>query len=298
MVQNTVEQTEATPSAESVSTQTVESKGSEAVSQETQPSQKAETVEVENSPASQTSQVDRRPPPSTFYEVRQLKKQIKQMMDLITKSNQTPKNQDPVKPAYDPKEIEIEQDKLLKDPIPYIRERDEKLLKRAKEELLKELRENEIPTFYNQLKSKETYETKAREAWKLIFPNLDLNSENSLEEIQTKDSNRFNAIQAIWDEWGMEHVFQNDPLKAAKKTLEIFESKNKEARINLLAPSKAAMGSSTSGSPIGGQKPEPSLDDLKKVKEKLEKQVTEDPSLWKDEKFMKQWNELKETLTK
>ena len=262
--------------------QTVEGEsGATPETQEIDPSAKApdqsqdtEPVKVDNGDNKpQASEPQRRRPnPSEFYEIRNLKRamaeqkrQMDEMMARLQKSVQ-----DPAEPHVGP----FNKDEFFENPDKVLSAREKMLLKRIEE----------LDGRFNTWEQRQSVSERSKveqEALEILFPKTAGQEEMSLEERIGEDRDRFDKINRILmaDEGALEEYSVKNPRKAAAIVLALLA---KEGKNPLIMPKKV-MGGKANGSPASGAPKPSSLEQKMSELKRLSEEAANNPELRHDE---------------
>lgn len=274
------------------------SQESAAVPQGTPPTQETTSVAVDNGEQHTSSQDGTRLLPSEHFTVREIRRENKALADSIAqmqRQQQEFMQQMQQQFTAPPKrqESQFDPNKFWTNPDEVLSEREKRLQEdwsRKQQEFL----EKTLPERLGQFEKKRETERQEQEALELIFPKSPDNPNEPFESRRDKDQFKKNAILEIFETYGLDAV---EPKKAAKFAIKVFKDEYEPKLRNPNAPSKAQMASTASGMPVGG----PSAPNQQTINEQLSKmnaQVGADPSLFRNEQFMAQWNALRDQAEK
>lgn len=274
-----------TPSAEGSSAETG-SQVAEPSLQEPAQSQSTDAPTVEGAEQSRSSPSPERPKASEFYEIRNLKKQVRQLSEQLSKMGSIGKPE-PSKPSGEPV---ADKDALyaeyFKDPIGFQERLLEKKIKALEDKYEKQA--SEIET-----------QRAEQEALEILFPKDQSRPNEKLEDRIRRDIERGDAFKRIIEENGLGALH---PVKQAKLAMVIYKDEQaaKKAPVNPAVPKKGQMASTATGTPVsgvGGLKAM-NLNEVKAENKKMEEMLDHDPELRYDEKFVAKREALKSELHK
>lgn len=269
------------------------SQESASVPQGTSPAQETTSVPVENGEQHTSSPGGTRLQPSEHWSVREVRRDQKALADTIAqmqRSQQEFMQQMQQQFTAPPKrqESQFDTNKFWTNPDEIFSERD-KRLQEDWDRKQKEFLDKTLPERLGQFEKKRETERQEQEALELIFPKSPDNPNEPFESRRDKDPFRKNAMLEIFAEYGLDNV---EPKKAANLAMKIYKAEYEPKQRNPNAPSKSQMASTASGMPVGG----PSVPTPQSINEELAKMnaaVGANPALFRDEKFMAQWDALR-----
>lgn len=165
------------------------------------------------------------------------------------------------------------------------------LKEEVREELLREMREKELPNFIGRSNEMTQKQRSESEALDLLFPKSSPTDKAALPDRMDGDPERKERIFGILMEnnQALNRFSDIDPQAAASMVLEIYDKRYpKTQNRSKDLPSKGAMGSTASGTPPGGAKM-PTQTELKEKTDSFKKQISENPQLLQDDAFMGQY---------
>ena len=222
--------------------------------------QNAGTPKVEGGEQHTSSQTSGRPKPSDFYEARKADKQwkaslegqVQQLSGQLQEIGSVLKELKQ-KPPDEPKfltEVQM-QELLLTDPAKWASER-EKQMQYEVQKSIKQVKEVEVPKILQQhddKKQKEQkdreFETAKQEALELMFPKSGTDDARDLKARMKAMPERYERIDQLLEETGLDDILVVDPVKAAKGVLKVLELEAKLQRTNPGVPTKGQLSAVT-----------------------------------------------------
>lgn len=249
------------------------------------------TDKVESVTQTSSQQVHSKPPSffartreklsRTEYELRETKNEVAQLKELINKFNAAKQSE----PAASEQFIFNSDDDIYKLGLTDSLRRFEQYMMDKAEKRFQERFGDYYGTYQESLKEREINQ-KREAAEQEVQERINKIRESGLDGKVAEILQKYPALN---------NASIGDPLKA-KEILDFIESEYlKDINKTPLAPKKSRMGMVGSGSPVGGGQGKPSLDQIKALKAKLEEQL---PTKLGDPEFNKQWEEVKELLSK
>lgn len=172
----------------------------------------------------------------------------------------------------------------------------------AKKEALEEF-QRYLPNAIQEHSTRQEKERNMQDALEMIFPNK-ANAKVTLEQRIAADPDRAERIMQILNDKGLNKLSETNPKDAAEFALMIFEKEQAKAAPSRPAPNptvlkKSLMGPTAAGNKLtpGGEKPMPTLSELRAQKEQMEKQLEENSNLHFDPAFKQKREELKRQMT-
>lgn len=293
-------QTLTPPSTEGISDGT-ESQETAPVSEDTEQPQTVEQAKVE-APAQPTSSPSAaRLRPSEYYEIRDLKKQIASIKTLLERQSSpqpvVPQQPAPVE-AFDPEKLsKKEAEKYWADPLRYTIERE----KAIREEMQKSFDEklakfqNDLPNHLGKIESEKQFRAQEQEALAILFPESDKKNIGDVKDLLAQFPERAAAIHHVINKYGLGPALDANPKTVAPLINDLLAKEFGKGSGNPAAPKKSQMAAVTSGSPGGGGKGKPTLDQLRAEKQKIEAQIAQNPELRSDPAMIKRIEQLSES---
>lgn len=176
-----------------------------------------------------------------------------------------------------------------------------RLMEEAKASAKKEAMEEFQRTLPGALKEYSTGQERERnmqDALELIFPNKG-NEKNPLEKRIASDPDRAERLMEILNETGLNELSQTKPKEAAQLAMLVYEKERAQLAPSKPAPNptilkKSLVGPTATGNKLsGGEKAMPTLQELRAERDRIEKQMDENPALRIDPAFMQKRDELK-----
>lgn len=270
------------------------SQGSEAAEQSAQQNQETGTAQVE-SPEQQASSKDEARKPSDYYRERDkyrrrvetLESTVNELRQMLSK----PKTAAPSAPQV-PEWLNLEQ--FWKDPTSILL----RLKQEAKEEAIKEY-ESKFPEKIKEFEATKEHERNEQEALELLFPKTSPNSKETLSQRVAKDKARMEKIMEIMDTHKLDEFSKTHPIEAARLVVSLYEQEKAKARpANPNVLPKKLVGGAATGSPSTGGKTMATLNEVRVEREKLEKELENNPDLRYDPTFKQRWDSVKSQYSK
>lgn len=283
----------AAPTVEGVSEGT-ESQGSAPASQDVAQNQSTVEPQVESVQPQATRQDAGRPRASDFYKIRQLEKMYRDLNDKYTQLSQV-KTESPA-PA---KESPVDPKDFYEKPVDWLLKREKQL----REEITKDIFEKRFPELLDksltQRDQAQGFKKQSQEALELMFPKTSPTSNEPLEARMWKDESKAQRMVQLLRDTGLDKLSESEPVKAANLALELYAIRYPaEKPRSQNAIKKTQMGSTATGSPIGGGQKMPTIQELQTKQEELMKKMSDKPEVRFDENFLKEFNFVKEELVK
>ena len=239
--------------------------------------------------------------PSEYYEIRDLKKQIASIKTLLERQS-SPQPVAPTQPAaveaFDPEKLsKKEAEKYWADPLRYTIERE----KAIREEMQKSFEEkltqfqNDLPNHLGKIESEKQFRAQEREALAILFPESDKNNIGDVKDLLTQFPERAANINHVINKYGLGPALDANPRTVAPLINELLVREFGKGNGNPAAPKKSQMSAVASGSPSGGGRGKPTLDELRAEKQKIEAQIAHNPTLRSDPAMRKRIEQLSET---
>ena len=254
---------EAAPTVEGVADQTASQDSQPSVQTQAE-SQETGQRQVETNESQATSQTESRPRASDFVlnrKVKNIERNIGQMMELLKQSQQQKQNTGSA--AVSQTELN---ERYQHDPVGVVTE----LIQNALGQV--------VPKSLQEHLGEREFDNQRQEAKKLILSN----------ELVKKDQEAIEKIQDILQDenYNLDEFSLKNPLAAARIALAIYESRYKPSTQSRIAPKKSEMTSvATGGMPKGKV-------DVRAEGQRLLDQLSRDQNLATDPKFMEQLNNL------
>lgn len=249
------------------------------IAQATDEPQTTDTVQVEpGNKEPQVTETSRRKP-SDYYRERQKIRELTETVAMLQKrmEERAPLKEEkpdvPDVPDFDPAHFSPEHKRILL----------------AREQALRAQYDARIAAFeqkfngLEQSKANEVVERKHQEALEKLFPKTSPESNETLEQRIKKDPERATRIKEFLIESGLNEFSKVNPELAVEIALQKLGEKPKA---NPTVLKKNLMGGPSTGNPSMGEKRSVSEQDLRSENKKLSDQLSENPSLRQDVKFM------------
>jgi len=256
------------------------------------PAQPLETgqpkVDGVEQPASSPQEEPRQP--SDFYKSRERsRRRIESLEDTIdSMQKQMATLTQPPPPVPQP----FDNTRFMENPEETLMQREVRL----KEEIRKEIIEQELPRIQNE----QNQERRKQEALELIFPKESFDSRVTLKDRANKNPEKLEAIQEILEAEGLNEMSIKNPVQAANIAIELYNGRNKKTveRVqNPAAIDKKLMGNQTAvPQNTGGAIKVPTLTEVRAERESLEKEVEANPSLRQDPAWLERREKSKQNF--
>lgn len=273
-------------SEENISSPVVETTAGETAAPETQPTtqvadepQSTNTAPVETSNnAPQVTEPSRRKPSDYYRErqtIRELKETVASLQKRMEERAALPEKKPDTQnvPDFDPAHFSPEHKRILL----------------AREQALRDAYDAKVAQIEQKLngwqesKANEVVERKHQEALEKLFPKSSPDSNETLEQRIKKDPERAMRIKEFLVESGLNEFSKVNPELAVEIALQKLGEKPKA---NPTVLKKNLMGGAATGNPGMGEKRSVSEQDLRAENRKLSDQLSANPSLRQDVKFM------------
>lgn len=245
-----------------------------------------------------TSNVEaRKPKASEFYGERAAyKRRIEGLEATISKLNErfetfakpAPTVERKPKP-FDQNKFWVEPDKVLDE---VLSEREKDLLERYDKKL-----EERLPQLLSEREKGQEFTRKTQEGFELIFPKSGADDARTAEERALADPERLAKVNSIMKQFKLDALSKEHPKEAAEMTLKLLDADKPAVVKNPNVIKKALVGSTATGTPLGGGKKMPTLADIQAQLTLLDKELDKNPDFRYEDAFVAKNKELRDQLS-
>lgn len=268
----------------------------QATSTEAPAPQETTTPTVEGGVPVESSTAPERPKPSDFYEVRRLKREVREMKTLLERIGSNLNQQPRTSVAPEP-ELSVEQlaKGFLEEPEKHFGSALKELKKLQAE--LKDLRENGIQQALTHVQQTSERQRASQEAMEMLFPKEKPTDPDTPEDRGDLNPERTARIWKTIQDYKLQPLIESDPKGAAKLILKLSEI-DAPARKGPPAPTKGQMASTATGTPRNEGVKKMTLDEIKREKDKLYAELDTHPEKRQDPAWQTRFQTLQNELTK